>query len=1289
MHEPVDPPYLLQLILPLSPEITESAWRNAWKWVVRAQSILRLGYAGGNCRVAAAEAPPEWRTENLSHLRIDLYRKETQKLFKRERQTGFDVSVASRRTLCRCLWVHPPANEVPFWCLTIHHALIDGNSLAPLVAQIIRALENCTPILPESLFWARARQVQETDWKDAREYFRLSPDSPIPAGDLREYLPRNENLALSSDERHRVPIRIDAELQRQIDSRMPFGPDTLVHAAWSLVLSRITDSNAIVFGVTCHCRGQRSEGLYDAIGPFSNVLPLHIEVPDDVTTASWLGAVRNAWLALKPHECCPLREIRLAGLEETHEVQGLQSLVNVVREPPAKAVERMLGTYAAGRPVFYQKTDIPISLSMHTQPTLGGTVIARSDAFSPDQTRMFASLFKQALRQIISVSTHAVGELSVLSSSDRDTGRSPCVERLENSVLELLHHIVATQGDALALSTSSRSMDFRELWQRAGSFAAELEFRGVQPEDIVAILTGRSIDTVIAMIGSLRAGAAFFIVDKELPSDRQIESVRAAGCCFLFSHQDTADTLLDQPAGLVHLLPSEEIQAAPRAVHTPQPGDLAYLVATSGTTGSPNIVMIEHGSLVNMLQGYAIVLKPHPGDVRYQSVPASSDTFILEVMLYLGFGACLHIDPGLMDSGLSRFDQALRQRGVTVLGLPSSLWREWAEYQINQTATYGTGDESLRAVICSMERTDPVTLRAWRERNGRGQLWINAYGPSEATCVTCLFTLEPGDVTPEGEVPIGKPLPNTQVYVVDSRQRQLPVGVIGEIAIGGTGVGRRYVNSSGLTSEKFVIDPFSPNRDARLYLTGDLAYFHEDGNLVFVGRSDNQVKIRGHRIELEAVDLSLLRIPEVHDAAAVAVSQDRSVQLTAFYSAGKPLDVRVLRSHLIKYLSPASMPHRFVKREIIPRDRLGKVSRHLLVRDAENLANADTRATTIPPEWNASDALQTRLNQLFGRVLDNRIFDEQGDFFHSGGDSLRALVLLSEIEKNTGHVVSITDLFLHSSPARLAAYLEGRRQPCSSNCLVPISPGGQSAPLLFFHGFKGDLFQQLPLARALGVDRPVWGIQAVELAGQERDPSVEVMGARYAAEILNVCDSTPSYLCGYSAGGIIAFETARQLLEQGFPIKRLLVIDSIPFNLPMITHLNMYSAHLRERTTFHCKALLREHDDIAGYMRARISGLRKLIAKGGRPSQVQHQAPVTATEGHYYGALVSLYCPRPAPVEVTLFQSTAGFRDPSAGWRYLTTRGLKVIPVPWQHLSIMQEEALDDLAALFRVALED
>ena len=372
---------------------------------------------------------------------------------------------------------------------------------------------------------------------------------------------------------------------------------------------------------------------------------------------------------------------------------------------------------------------------------------------------------------------------------------------------------------------------------------------------------------------------------------------------------------------------------------------LAYLVTTSGTTGVPKLVMIEHRGLEYLVSGYQQIAKITPEDCRYQGAAITSDTFILEVMLYLTHGCRLWIEPDLLSKGFEALNHRIGTVPITVLGMPSSVWKEWATYCMNNAARETKRLSTLRIVICSMERTDAELLARWRATPLGKKIWINAYGPSETSCVATILRLEPDSQSPIGNIPIGNCLHQANIRIWNSESLDVPPGVLGEIVIGGKGVGRGYLGDTQGRESRFITSYHEPNGDGRekgqrLYRTGDLGYVDDLERVVFVGRRDAQIKIRGHRIELEEVETHLrMANPRVEDAAVLAVTSGSSLELVAFYCAPTELKIAQWINDLGQRLIPVAIPRRFFRVQEIPRSQVGKVDRRKLleIHNARNL----------------------------------------------------------------------------------------------------------------------------------------------------------------------------------------------------------------------------------------------------------------------------------------------------------------------------------------------------------------
>lgn len=573
-------------------------------------------------------------------------------------------------------------------------------------------------------------------------------------------------------------------------------------------------------------------------------------------------------------------------------------------------------------------------------------------------------------------------------------------------VAQRMEQAMDRYASACAVRSASDAWTFGVMGALAEKIRRALEQSHCLRGDIVAILSGRSKETIAAMIAVLRAKAVFFVIDTDLSSSAVQELIQQAGARFVIGGtpgKPDSVGFRQRRSGVCCYAPRTTLNL----------GEAAYIVATSGTTGTPKLVLNTQRGLVNLIDGYGAVLRPGPTDVRYQAASCGSDTFVLEVFLYLSHGATLYLDTTALNGGIAGFNQRLIAANVSVLGLPSSTWRQWA------VASKWREMPALRAVICSMERTDPAALHTWRERGGHSLVWMNAYGPSEAACVASLYILRPGDAPPEGEIPIGKPIPNVDMKIVNADRVLLADEQIGEIAIGGAGVALGYLNDPDLTAQRFV----TLADGGRYYLTGDLGYRQADGNFVFLGRRDNQVKISGYRVELEALDLALLRHVQIRDAAAIAVPHANQSHLVCFYVADRAIEPETVRNLLSPALPPGVATRLIVRRQSIPRNASGKVCRGLLASEAaELLVNPEMQVASSSQEPRSEG--EKKLSAIWCELLDLPEVDMNTSFFEMGGSSLQVIRMLARVQDEFGTSLTIPSFLTSSTVASMAAKLD-------------------------------------------------------------------------------------------------------------------------------------------------------------------------------------------------------------------------------------------------------------------------
>jgi thioesterase domain-containing protein len=574
------------------------------------------------------------------------------------------------------------------------------------------------------------------------------------------------------------------------------------------------------------------------------------------------------------------------------------------------------------------------------------------------------------------------------------------------------------------------------------------------------------------------------------------------------------------------------------------------------------------------------------------------------------------------------------------------------------------------------------------------------YGPTETTIWSAVKKVESGS-----PITIGRPIANTQFHVVDAHLQALPVGIPGELVIGGTGLARGYWQRPELTAEKFVHNPFSVDPESRLYRTGDRVRYLADGALEFLGRMDQQVKIRGFRIELGEIECSLRAHPAVRDAAVV-VGDDATVgkQLIAYvvWSDGPRATTADLRDHLKGKLPAYMVPAVWVELAALPLTPNGKLDRKALPAPSQGTAaraTVESKSSFGLPR----DMLEVQLTQLWERVLGVRPIGRNDDFFDLGGHSFLAVRLFAGIEKLTGKRLPLATIFHASTIAALGEILRREGWTPNWSSLVPIQPGGTQAPLFLVHGAEGNVLLYRQLAQYLGPDQPVYGFQSQGLSGEQSAflTCIEEMAARYVEELVALRPDGPYHLGGYCLGGVLAYEMAQQLRAMGREVGLVLLLETYNFNtVPSSTLRRRKPIYTLQKVWFHAANLrLAEGHDRWKFLREKRTVALARLEVQGRALYQGLSNPANAGTGHSYPHLlvkrandeaVLQYVPRPYVGRVALFRPKSNFRgldDPAYGWGGLVGGGLSTHVVPIYPRGMLVEPFVQTLAEQVKAAL--
>jgi non-ribosomal peptide synthetase component F/thioesterase domain-containing protein/acyl carrier protein len=781
-----------------------------------------------------------------------------------------------------------------------------------------------------------------------------------------------------------------------------------------------------------------------------------------------------------------------------------------------------------------------------------------------------------------------------------------CIHELFEAQVERTPDAIALIArSANAVVFEDQQLIYQQLNHQANQLAHYLQELGVGPEVLVGIYIERSLEMFISILAILKAGGAYLPLDPSHPQERLALMLEDAKPLVLITQTQLVAKLPQHKARIICLNADLASQFSQHSQQNPiskaRPDNLAYVIYTSGSTGIPKGVMVTHQALVNHSIAAAKAYKLQPDDRILQFAAISFDVSAEELFPSWLSGSTVVIRPDRVLS-LADFQQFLEQEKITVLNLPTAYWHQWVSELSDTKAALPS---TLRLVIVGTEQVKSEKLALWQKlvksaefrvlsaelkdrpqgtgyqsspewmisptRSGaftecesteyscsysalntqhsilskvnNSVRWINAYGPTEATIGATIYEPVNGQENLElSSVPIGRPIDNTQIYLLDKHLNPTPIGVPGELYIGGISLARGYLNRPDLTAEKFIPDPFCNQAQTRLYRTGDLARYLANGDLEYLGRVDNQVKVRGFRIELEEIEIALAQYPAVRETIVLAQeTQAGDQQLIAYIVSNKEqLTTRELRNFLKQQLPEYMIPSAFVLLETLPQMPSGKV-------DRQALSALETKRPNFQKDYVAPrDILELQLTEIWEELLGVSPIGVTDNFFELGGHSLLAVRLMAKIQKQFGCSLPLFSLFQESTIENFKSLLSQKiHSPQNPSPLVAIQPYGHKKPLFFIHPVGGSVFCYYELARCLGLDQPFYGLRSLGLYGEcEPYTCIEDMASHYIAALRLVQPQGPYLLGGWSMGGVVAFEMAIQLERQGQKVALLALLDS-------------------------------------------------------------------------------------------------------------------------------------------------
>jgi amino acid adenylation domain-containing protein/non-ribosomal peptide synthase protein (TIGR01720 family) len=1304
LYAPGSGDYINQGCFRLSGPLDAALFAQAWQQAVDRFTILRTAFVWAGLsephqvvwpQAALPVAQFDWSdtTAEMRERLLDAF-------LKADRAQGFDLA---RPPLTRVTIIRTAEQEhLCIW--TVHHAVMDGWSLSPLVRDVFALYDGLAAGQPALLAPARPYQdyiawlqrqdsaAAETFWRTALAGFAtptvlgLDQGAGQPIAGPRRYRTRTRALPAATTQ----ALQQFARAQR-------LTLNTLLQGAWALLLSRYSGSDDVVFGTTVAGRPAELPQVETMVGLFVNTLPVRVRLAPQARLRDWLHELHAAQLELRQYEYTPLVDIqRWSAVPRGTPL--FESLLVVENYPLDREALLAAGGVTLTEARSHEQATYPLVLVVEPGPELVLDLLVEQGRFDDAAAAALLEHLELLLEHIPAVSDRPLDALPTLSPAEAERvlgAWNATAAPFPDDVC--IHQIFEAQAERIpgapALVFDGQTLTYAEVNARANGLAHHLRAQGAGPEQLVAIALERTPEQLIALLAVLKAGAAYVPIDPSYPADRVAYMLEDSRAQLIITRTGLAERLPAHGAAPVYLdtwAPgADEPDSNPALLTTP--ANLAYVIYTSGSTGRPKGTLLAHRGLCNVTEAQVRTLGVGEDRRMLQFASLSFDASIFEIAMAWRVGAALYLPT-----------DAQRMPGPALAGF-------LAETEINTVtlpptallAMEGAELPALRTISVAGEACPAALVERWAP----GRHFFNLYGPTETT----IWATAQVCAADAGAPPIGVPIANTQCYVLDPQLRPMPVGVPGELYLGGVGLARGYLGRPELTAERFVPNPFTASPGSRLYKTGDRVSWRADGRLEFLGRIDFQVKLRGFRIELGEVEAALAQHPAVRELVVVARTDEPGQTYLAAYVVPEPDAAETadalpgqLRAFVRERLPDYMQPSTITVLPAMPLNANGKIDRKALPAPTRQRAQLDN------PFVAPRDSLECQLVQIWEELLDVRPVGVADNFFDLGGHSILAVRMIFQASSLAGRDLPLATLFEAPTVELLAqAIRRGDNRPWSP--LVAIQPSGTRPPIFCVHAHGGGALSYYELARALGPDQPFYGLQAPGLDGeQEVLTDIYEMARQYIAAMRQVQPEGPYRIGGHSFGGLVVYEMAQQLRAAGQEVALLAVFDTIapvPSNLPGPEALSGPSdlptslveiVELVRRLTLRDLTLtveeLRPLDPEAQLQLAldRLKGVGFFPPEAGvKPMRGLLQIHHTSEQigWRYFSEARPLAQPLTLFVAETL--TSADVRsteraladDPTLGWSTLIEGPITCCPVPGDHISMLARPHVETLAA--------
>ena len=1027
--------YIVQVGYTLYGELNRTAFEQAWQQLANRHTILRTAFVWDNLdapvQVVGQEAlvPIHW--QDWQERSADQQQENLSNLLTTDRAKGFDLSHAPLMRI-NAIQLSPNRYQI-LW--THHHMLLDGWSLPLLLKEWIVCYQAaCAGYSAASAQLGAAYPyrdyiawLQEQNLAAAKQFWKeklagFSAPTPLGIDGIRLEQTSKDSECLFKEQNYQLSSEISRQL-KAFAQQHRLTLSSLVQGAWAKVLSVYSGDREVLYGLACAGRPGSLPAADRRVGLFINTLPMRVKVAPDAELILWLQQIQAQQLAQQPYEYTPLVEIQ--AVSDIPRRSPLFESVIVFENYPLEPTQGIAGLDLLDVSITEQ-THYPLTLFAVATETLTFKALYDPQRFTE---RAIARLLRHLHTALAAMATSAqneslceLGHIDIIPTDEQQQllkfAQPSSSGEPEVLVQDAIAHHASRTPNATAVIFNGDSLSYAQLNSRANQLAHSLQQQGVPSNALVGVCVERCIEMVVALLAILKAGCAYVPLDPTYPAARLQYAIKDAGFDWILCHDPTAQLFNLEEQQLKQINLSQVASAiAAQPMSAPQTAtslnDLAYLIYTSGSTGQPKGVPIRHQSLSNLLMAMANRLQVKPTDTLMAVTTLAFDIAALELFLPLISGACLLIASNEVSRNSHQLIAYLDIYGVDIMQATPTTWRMllssgWA------------GQNSLR-ILCGGEALDFALAK--RLLNCGEEVW-NVYGPTETTIWSGALALSE-EMLACGSVPIGDPIDNTQFYVLDDQQQLAPLGVAGELYIGGLGLSRGYWHREDLTAARFVgVEVLGCAGLMTLYKTGDRVRYREDGTLGYLGRLDYQTKLRGYRIELGEIEAAIAAHKRINQTVVVLQGETaENQQLVAYVTLVRGDDdgsemaesvARRLRSHLTTQLPHYMVPTAYRVMSAFPLTPNGKVDRKALP------------AITIPattPDARPKTAIETTLAEIWKSILPLKTVGIHDNFFEIGGHSLLVVNAQSQIRQRIGIELSMVDLFRYPTLNTLAIHI--------------------------------------------------------------------------------------------------------------------------------------------------------------------------------------------------------------------------------------------------------------------------